>query len=458
MLTSFLVDTLEDVVDPDDGFTSFREAVVGANELPGEDRIEFSEAMRGEMMLRLGTIMVSDTLTILGPGPDQLTINARGLDPTPELNNRDGQPAIEMARERREPYSFMHLRGVTVTGADSTGLEGLRGSLSHVVVEGNRAGGIGVAFVSRPNDQDNEWFRIFDSEFLNNSIHRGFGGAIASGAKLHIERSVFRGNSADDAGAIETHNDFRIYDSLFEDNLARGDGGVIYATVPSTVAPSAEIYHSTFANNVTLGASIGDGADGSAIATRGFQDVTIVGSTFSGNEIRTAEGLAIGTGVIHISGEDPVTRIERSTIVNNRHTGPTADLAWYGGVIQSAGSLTILNSIVANNSADQLLLPPQSEIRHSFIGVSHEVGLPPTDGGVDVNGNRVGAPQRPLDPKLAPLALNGSLLPTHLPLPGSPVVNAGDAQFVAEEPRMEFDQRGTPWQRVVDGRLDMGGG
>jgi hypothetical protein len=52
---------------------------------------------------------------------------------------------------------------------------------------------------------------------------------------------------------------------------------------------------------------------------------------------------------------------------------------------------------------------------------------------------------------LGPLANNGGPTLTQLPLPGSPVINAGDPAFV---PPPATDQRGQP--RVQGGRIDIG--
>ena len=45
MLATFVVDTLADSVDPEDGLTSLREAVQLANDRGGEDRITFAGAV-----------------------------------------------------------------------------------------------------------------------------------------------------------------------------------------------------------------------------------------------------------------------------------------------------------------------------------------------------------------------------------------------------------------------------
>ena len=59
------------------------------------------------------------------------------------------------------------------------------------------------------------------------------------------------------------------------------------------------------------------------------------------------------------------------------------------------------------------------------------------------------------DPLLSPLMNTGGPTPTHFPLPGSPVIDAGDPVAVAGVDGVpEFDQRGNPYLRVYDGLQD----
>jgi hypothetical protein len=64
-----------------------------------------------------------------------------------------------------------------------------------------------------------------------------------------------------------------------------------------------------------------------------------------------------------------------------------------------------------------------------------------------------GGDQINTDPLLGPLQDNGGPTLTRALLPGSPAINAGDPNFT---PPPLHDQRGTPYVRVFDGRLDTG--
>ena len=57
------------------------------------------------------------------------------------------------------------------------------------------------------------------------------------------------------------------------------------------------------------------------------------------------------------------------------------------------------------------------------------------------------------DPMVGPLQHNGGPTLTHAMLPGSPAINAGDPNFT---PPPFFDQRGLGFDRVVNGRIDIG--
>jgi hypothetical protein len=56
-------------------------------------------------------------------------------------------------------------------------------------------------------------------------------------------------------------------------------------------------------------------------------------------------------------------------------------------------------------------------------------------------------------PLLGPLQDNGGPTLTHALLPGSPAINAGDPNFT---PPPFSDQRGSPFVRVFNGRIDIG--
>jgi len=72
------------------------------------------------------------------------------------------------------------------------------------------------------------------------------------------------------------------------------------------------------------------------------------------------------------------------------------------------------------------------------------------DGGGYLNGP---GDQINTDPLLGPLQNNGGPTLTHALSPPSPAINAGDPSFT---PPPNDDQRGSPFVRVFNGRIDIG--
>jgi len=81
---------------------------------------------------------------------------------------------------------------------------------------------------------------------------------------------------------------------------------------------------------------------------------------------------------------------------------------------------------------------------------SHGYNLSSDDGGGYLTGP---GDQINTAPMIGPLQDNGRPTLTHALLPGSPAINAGDPNFT---PPPIYDQRGSPYVRVFNGRIDIG--
>lgn len=239
---------------------------------------------------------------------------------------------------------------------------------------------------------------------------------------------------------------------LISGNTSGRDGGGIDA-----YSTDFELRNSSVVNNV----AVGDGG-GMDIGTNRESSVTITSSTISHNRADKDGGLFIGF--------KSLATIRHSTITGNQ-----------GGGLSTFGLDPILieNTIIARNpwrygeGRDFTpIISGDITLRHSLIGqnwpsrlVEAPVGSP------DSNGNLIGGREHGLiDPFISPLANNGgrvfidgSKMLTHALLPGSPAIDAGDPSAeagVGDVP--EYDQRGEPFARVVDGdgsdgaRIDMG--
>ena len=196
----------------------------------------------------------------------------------------------------------------------------------------------------------------------------------------------------------------------------------------------------------------GHAGSGGGIFNGGVGTLTIINSALSGN---TAD---FGGGVYN-----PVT----VTIINSTFSDNASKIA--GGVFNT-GTLVITNSTITNNTSMFLaggvvnlnnfqigntILnegPASANIYNNSSGVVMSLGynLSSDDAGGILTGP---GDQIRTDPKLGPLRNNGGHTLTHALLPGSPAIDAGDPSFT---PPPSFDQRGSGFDRVVDGRIDKG--
>src|SRR5688572_18262330 len=123
LLAVVTVSTLGDTVDFNDGVTSLREAVFATNLVGGADTINFAAALTSggpaKLTLTQGELPITDALTIIGPGADLLTIDARGNDPTPnstlddgdDLNDGDGSRVFDIDDGNVNTHKSVSIRG-----------------------------------------------------------------------------------------------------------------------------------------------------------------------------------------------------------------------------------------------------------------------------------------------------------------------------------------------------------
>jgi hypothetical protein len=183
--------------------------------------------------------------------------------------------------------------------------------------------------------------------------------------------------------------------TLTEGNGSGGDGGAIQNGGTLTLA------------GLTLNSNAGH--DGGAIRNDG--SLAILNSTLSGNSA-TQDGGAILNGAGH-----------SLTFTNVTITGNSA--ARNGGGVSNVGIASLSNTILAGNSST--ISAP--DVFGSFTSLGHNlVGKSDGAGGFSngVNGDQIGAIAAPTDPLLRALADNGGGAFTHSPLPGSPVIDAGN--------------------------------
>ena len=295
-------------------------------------------------------------------------------------------------------------------------------SIVHCVITGNYANeGGGLRIIGKVT--------IEDCIISGNSARIG-GGVHGHANVAKIVRSHVTGNSASVIGGGVYASHASIVDCTIDGNSAGQRGGGIYAF-------DARIDSSTIhANNAVVGGGV-------------WSLHTVVNqSTISGNQ--AIDGAGIGTS--------SDLSILHSTIAFNNATG------YGGGVYSSFGTLTLDHSIIAGNTAStgsDIYADVDTSINSHFSLIGHRDQTALSEaplGTPDTTGNLIGGPMHGvIDALLGPLADNAGPTMTHALLPGSPAINAGslNARLGLDGVPL-FDQRGEPFDRVANGRIDIG--
>ncbi|TWU47692.1 SdrD B-like domain-containing protein [Rubripirellula reticaptiva] len=356
---------------------SLREVIVAANQSPERVHVNLSagtytlsiSGSREDVGLS-GDLDITEDLTIIGVASETV-IDASGL----------GDRAIDLGY-----YTALHMHGVTVTG----------GTASGATATGDYRGGglrsdFGTAlYLDQVNFHDNTAI----------SSNSGSGGALDLFGTTTIVHSTFKNNeSKNDGGAIATagsQGTLTILASTFDGNNGPG-GGAIYSV------QSLLIQDSLFTgNNATLPTP--NGSNGGAINANAGSSVTITNSTFTGH----VSGFG---GAMYLTGD---ANISNSTIVNN--SSPN----WGGGIYfggSASKTLQIGNSIIAGNTS--VNGGPNVYGTLTSLGGNLVVGTSGSTG-FGVSGDIF-----PSDAMLESLSDNGGPTMTHLPLAGSPAIDAG---------------------------------
>jgi len=202
-----------------------------------------------------------------------------------------------------------------------------------------------------------------------------------------------------------------------------GEGGGIY-TDGGKLPGNLMVINSTISGNFAL-------SGGGGIAS-GFSGLTIVNSTISGNTVGDPDD-GYGGGIVASGGGivPPTLTITNSTVNGN-------SAATCGGVC--GGTVEIQNTILNANASGNI---GGTVTSRGYNVCSDDAGGLLTGPGDQINTN----------PLLGPLRNHGGPTLTHMPMRGSPAIDAGDPSFT---PPPDHDQRGACFYRVFGPRIDVG--
>lgn len=422
-LTTWTVTQLGDAGDTTcDATCTLRDAFLEANSDGDDSVITFASGVTGTITLTGGRLEMDEAdtnLTVIGPGSGLLTVDAhRASQIFYSDDSTDDNVTVTAI-----------LQGMTFTNGTTTGDGGAiefyyedfpkNLVLNDMVITNSEAGaeGGGVHFYAEGGD-----LTIINSTIAGNKSTGDDGGGIQfyDGRNLTIRNSTISGNSTTDGS---------------------GEGGGLYVDASGEV----NISNSTISNNHSA-------SSGGGIGILEADTVNIVQTTISGNtaDNHIGDGLyfysrfgALEVGAKakpdgHAPSDDPTKAPKTPTALRDDVGALDTGEANLTGTIVSGNAVT---DIGAYGQAPQQ--PVNSD--HSLIGTI-EPDIVLTD---------LGGTIRSTNPGLAPLAANGGPTQTMALLNGSLAIDAGPDP-VPSFPYNDFDQRGTGFPRVVNGRVDIG--
>lgn len=447
----------------DNGPGSLRQALADAHD---NDIIGFDPALNGQTIsLTHGELVIDKNVTLSGPGPTVLSISATKLSRifhlTPGhigniigLTIRDGFDQTThqgggilndhatlnisncsiVENGHIDPFRSSGGGGIYNDGSDGTAILTLSDSsiTSNVATFG---GGIyndgeknGSATLSLINTSINGnlafYTDISSGGGAGGGILNALGNATLTNCTVsHNQTGVPQPFPAGDGGGISSTGSLTIVNSTINNNQAwlRGGGIDNYGALSLT--------STTLNDNSSLGAHDGQGwGYGGGIANQG--SVNISNSTLTHNSTALSGGGVYNNGTLAIFN---------STLNDNDATESGGGVYNFTGRTFEIGNTILKTGNVGSNIFD-----------NGGTVISRGYNLSNDDGGgfLSSDGDQINT-----EPLLGSLQNNGGPTFTHSLQPGSPAINAGDPNFT---PPPLYDQRGIGYDRIFDGRIDIG--
>jgi fibronectin-binding autotransporter adhesin len=348
----------------DNGPGSLREAIILANDRSGADVVIFKSGLTGQIDLATGEMLISDTLTIRGPGADKIAIDGQGVSRIFHVRNNDADAHLTV--------SGLTFQSGDASADDSGGailsVESL--AVRNCVFAGNDAARQGGAIAVFQPLGDLIDVQIRQSSFFNNFNGLFGGGAVSIEVEgnVVVKQCVFNGNSSDTRdGALSIS---RVSGGLllvekcqFLGNRADEHGALGISSGTGTAILRGNVFTGNQATSGTAGAVAIFGGEvvfdrnvlsqntafqqGGGLLTGQFTSLTISHSRFVDNAAQLSGAFNTGGGALSIGGDQPVGSTAR--IIGSVFSGNNSTKG--GGIFISADPflLKIIGTTIASN-------------------------------------------------------------------------------------------------------------
>jgi parallel beta-helix repeat protein len=393
----------------DSGAGSLRQALAIAND---DDTINFSVTTPATITLTSGQIEVYTSVAINGPGANLLAVNG----------NANGRVCV--ISSHNTPVTISGLTFTNGGGRDLVGGAGIwidshsKVTLINCTVSGNSTTGSGGGIYIADSE-----LTLTNCVVSNNSAQSG--GGISIGIRTRGRTTVTVNNSA-----------------ISNNSTTSGGGGITNNGANGDPSSFAHL----FVNNSTISGNsgpVGGGIFNTGVASRCSgcgATASVSNSTVSGN----SASLDGGGGIYNNCGATyPGTTI--LIVKNSTISGNSGNLG--GGIYNDGplGMLTIGDTILRTGASGQNIYNTNSA-RVTSLGYN----LSSDDGSGLLTGP---GDQINTDPQISGLQNNGGPTLTHALLAFSPAIDHGNPGFT---PPPGEDQRGCPFDRVFNNRIDVG--
>jgi hypothetical protein len=413
----------------DSGPGSLRDALASAAD---GDTID-AASVTGIITLTNGELLVTNSISINGPGPDLLALNGNGSNRVLHIG----------------PNTIVNISSLAVTNGSADFAGGILNeratlTISNCFIGGNVAayygGGIyndGVAGSATLEINNGTLCGNVAGSACAGGGGGGGGGIVNNSATLVIANSTLISNCT----LVSNCTPFSRCPRVF--------GGGIY-----NQGATATVRDSTLSQNSVIFHSILDwGSGGGGICNDGYSNLIISNCTFDRNEAAWGGSILNGAtlDMVNCTLSENAASLGggifnggNATLANSTLNGNSAVGGFSaGGGILNNGRMTIANTILAGGK----------NIVNPIDSLGYNLSSDDGAGSLTGPGDQINT-----DPMLGPLQDNDGPTFTHALLPGSPAIDAGDPNFDpnAFDPPLLYDQRGPGFLRVVNGRIDIG--